>query len=803
MHHICVSSLLAQDSVASGEGIEHALKASWLWPAWLIVVGVLSVSLLVVLLYLGERGRARIFGRLFLASLRIALIGLVLLMLFGWILERNRTDLPDVILLIDDSKSMNRVDRYDDERLSQALAKRVKRLGLNGASRVNLAKALMLEDNRRTIKQLREKYNLKIYRLGGSARAISLGDSSLADQVSSLTANEQVSRLGKGLRDVLEQQRGRPTAAVIMLTDGITTEGKSIDAVAPYARRKAIPLFMVGLGSDRAVKDLRLTDLIADDVVFVDDVMYFEVKLTGFGYEGVEVTVRLRQGEQGPTLASTRVRVGEDGKPQTVRLAHRPAKKGDFTFVVEVDPLAEESDTDNNKLSKTVSVRDETIRVLLAQSYPSFEFRFLTSLLGRLRSESNSGSSRSIDLTVVLQQADQGFAIPGVDVRRVFPVRRDELFDYDVLIVGDVDPSGWSRPTMENIVDFVTERGGGIVFSAGPRYAPWSFRDTPLAALLPVDVSSVRVPDPLSGAETKFQVRPTELGLSTPHMQLGGSPRDSLRVWDHLEGILWMVEAPELKAAARVLAEHPTRTGPNGQKLPVIVMQFMGAGKVIFHATDETYRWRARIGDKYFGQYWLQTIRYLSRAKLLGKNRTAELSAAPATARRGEPIFLRVNFFDDRLAPAEDDGVTVIVENETGKRTKMKLSRAPTTRGVFENTSANFPEGEYRAWLASPSLEGVPPSVKFSVIAPPGETSRLEMNSAGLKEAAKITGGRYYTVKTMDDLLDDLPKGRHERIGTLPPRSLWSIWWVAVAFAGVFLLLIVTEWLLRKRFGML
>jgi hypothetical protein len=61
--------------------------------------------------------------------------------------------------------------------------------------------------------------------------------------------------------EVLESQRGRPTAAVIVLTDGVTTSGKSLSAAAQVARRKTIPLFLVGLGSDRPVRDLRVGDL--------------------------------------------------------------------------------------------------------------------------------------------------------------------------------------------------------------------------------------------------------------------------------------------------------------------------------------------------------------------------------------------------------------------------------------------------------------------------------------------------------------------------------------------------------------
>src|SRR6202044_1170983 len=99
-----------------------------------------------------------------------------------------------------------------------------------------------------------------------------------------------------------------------------------------------------------------------------------------------------------------------------------------------------------------------------------------------------------------------------------------------------------------------------------------------------------------------------------------------------------------LKPAARVLAEHPTLTGADGRKLAVFSLQFVGAGKVLFHATDETWRWRYRVGDVFFARYWVQTLRYLSRSKLLGKDRSAELAADRREYRRGESVRLWVRF---------------------------------------------------------------------------------------------------------------------------------------------------------------
>jgi hypothetical protein len=286
-------------------------------------------------------------------------------------------------------------------------------------------------------------------------------------------------------------------------------------------------------------------------------------------------------------------------------------------------------------------------------------------------------------------------------------------------------------------------------------------------------------------------------------MQLTDDPAEAAQIWTRLEGMYWLLEAPDPKPGARVLAEHPTRTGGDGRNLPVIAVQYVGAGKVVFHATDETYRWRFRAGDKYFARYWLQTIRYLSRAKLVGQGRVAEMTSDREVYRRGESVALRVKFYDDRFAPAQDDGVTVVLEQAEGRRRHIKLHRQHAARGVFEGTITGLAEGRYNVWIATPTLEGKPPALTFSVVAPPGEQARLEMDSADLKLAAKVSQGKFYTIQTADRLLADLPPGRQVRIASLPPVSLWGLWLVALAFAIVFVALIATEWLLRKWVGML
>ncbi len=800
--------LFGDGGYGSGEGRSLALEWSEPWAAWGTLLVAIFAVVFVIVVYAKEQTAGRRRVKVLLAILRLGLIALVLLMLYEHTLREYRTDLPDVVIVLDDSASMLVVDQYEDEEFQARLARRVEAAGFQEATRLNLAKTLLLEKDAALLRNLAKKYRLKFYRIANTARAQPTGERELIESIRNLEIDEQArehnsSRLGQCVREILTAQRGRPTAAIIVLTDGVATDGKTIGGVARLAQRKTVALFTVGLGNDRPLRDVRLSDLLADKVVFFGDAVNFQLKVTANGYEGRDVQAELRRKGEARVLAATTIKLGEDGQSAAVRLSHRPTETGQFQYVVEIVPLDGEVKTDNNTSGpQEVTVRDDAIRVLLVQAYPNYEFRFLKQLLSRQlkppRAGAAAGREKAFELTTVLQEADPEYAGTDETAQRVFPVRRDELFEYDVIVFGDVNPSFLSRTQIQNIADFVTERGGGIIVMAGPRYTPLAYRDSPLADLLPVDLSTARLPDPGRVLTRSFVVQPTSLGLASSQMQLGDSPEETIERWQKLPGLYWLLETPETKAGARVLAEHPTLTGSDGRNLPVISMQFVGAGKVVFHATDETWRWRYQIGDALFGRYWVQTIRYLSRSKLLGKARSAEMTADQKQYTAGEPVRLRVRFFDDRLAPAQDDGVLVVVQHEGAKHRRIQLQRN-RMRGNFETTLSNLPPGGYHAWVARPTFPSGAPSCDFTVIAPPGEQARLEMDSKDLKSAAEKSDGQYYTMKDAHRLLKRLPAGRQVRVEQLDPINIWN----SGILAAFFVAMIVAEWLIRKRAGLL
>ena len=196
--------------------------------------------------------------------------------------------------------------------------------------------------------------------------------------------------------------------------------------------------------------------------------------------------------------------------------------------------------------------------------------------------------------------------------------------------------------------------------------------------------------------------------------------------------------------------------------------------------------------------YWVQTIRYLSRAKLLGKDRSATFSTDRHEYHRGEPVKLRVRFTDERLAPVEDDGVSVVLEQQGGKNERVQLQRLSAGRGVFEGSLVDLTEGRYHAWIATPTLEGSARATDFLVASAGGEFARVEADFALLQAVSAETKGQHFTLSTAGQLKRSLPGGRQVPIETLPPIELWNRWPLLLAFVS----LLVVEWLLRKRHAM-
>ncbi|HAB11259.1 MAG TPA: hypothetical protein DCE47_06180 [Planctomycetaceae bacterium] len=764
---------------------EPPWPGSWPTAAVAVVGGCLLAA--IVWVYLRDTSRLPIRTRLGLIGVRLLATGCVLLCLTNAAILIQRTGRPVVAILVDTSASMSLEDRYADPEHEL----RITRLaGRRRPSRLNLVKSLLADGDGLLIQRISKRFQVRLYAFDAQARTLGSPDDTaerLARRIEQLTAVGNETRPGPAVRQVLEEFRGEPPAAIVLLTDGITSTSAAdgLAAVTTAARRQLVPLVTVATGSRLPARDLHLLEPQLDDIALVDNPIVVRVDLQSYGLVGQRATVRLQLGDDSQPVAEQSVTLEDDGHRQSVELSWVPRTEGDHVLTIEAVPLDTETDRNNNKHVRLVRVRQQQIRVLLADGTPRWEFRYVKHLLAR---------DPGIDLTSVLQDADPELVRDNQSTREYFPVDRDELFEYDVVIIGDIDPGLLSTGIQENLRDFVRTARGGLILVAGTTHNPTAYRNTPLEDLVPVDLATLRVPDP---AETlgPWQGRLTTAGLEST--SLFGSRADTDDITVQVNGLPpfhWLLEIPRTKPGAVVLLECSGPTSED-QTRPVVLLQRYGAGSVLFHATDELWRWRLRAGRSLYERYWLQAVRLLGRARLLGQTRTAELVTDRTEYTPGDPTTLRLRFFSTTDVPAADRPPVVRVERRSGSARDITLEPVQGNVGLFTATVTNSDPGSYHAWVRSPGFQQAPPAADYRVVAADREFRQRAVDIGSLQQAARETHGLALAVEDAGRIDQLLPAGDPVPLAVDSPIRLWNRWELLLAFATALTL----EWLWRRQ----
>ena len=404
--------------------------------------------------------------------------------------------MPYLTILIDDSASEQIADQYEEPEVKAALdalaaASRPRGRGHSRradrheaqTTRLDIAKGLILKDKARLIRELEKQHKVRLYRVSNTARLLAEVDrpADLDRRVEKMRAIEaDGTQIAAGRRRPPgpdRAARGAPPSAIVLFTDGQTTEGESLSKAAELAARRACRSSRSAWAAPSRPATSSSPSSWSTTSSSSTTPSASRPSCSARGFEGEKVKVRLKEREPGSDdpksdrVLETDERRCPRERPARARRAglsaqdHRRA-----TFIMEVDPRPRELQTDNNRIERVITVRKEKLKVLYVDSEPRYEFRYLKNYLDR---------DESIDLNIVLLSSDPEYSEQDRSALPTFPAAKDDLFAYDVVLFGDADTSFLSQSQMQNLVEFVTEKGGGVLFIAGELFNPLSLSRHP------------------------------------------------------------------------------------------------------------------------------------------------------------------------------------------------------------------------------------------------------------------------------------------------------------------------------------
>jgi len=737
---------------------ELGLEAGWVTFGLLLVVA--AALTLTLLRYPKAGGRASRRERIALATLRIAILGLVILSLCQPVLVLH-TVVPQqsfVALVLDDSASMQIADVDNAVRGDW-----VKETFGSGAP---------------LIKQLQSRFKLRSFRAAGEAERL--------DDIGQLAFDGDETDLAAVLDRVRQELDQLPVAGVILVSDGADTAGGAFTEALLSLRSSGTAVSTVGVGRERFATDIEVGRVETPRSVLVGTALVSEVRLTQRGLSGERVQLLVE--DEGRVVHTQDVELPPDDETASVRVHVTMNQPGPRRLRFRVTPGEGEQVEQNNAREVLVSVRDAQEDILYLEGEPRFELKFVRRAVA---------GDDNLRLAVLQRTAENKFL--RLDIENAeelaggFPTTREELFRYRGLVLGSVEASFFNRDQQRMIVDFVSQRGGGLLMLGGNRsFARGGYQGTPVAAMLPVV---------LEAGEDEFfgevQVGVTPFGATHGVTQIENDPERTAARWAELPVVTTVNRITRVKPGAATLL---VGTSPDMDE-PQVVLAYgrYGRGKVLALTVQDTWQWQMHasmpLEDQTHEHLWQQLLRWLV-SQVPGPVRAfAERDrVAP-----GDAIALRAEVGDDRYLRVNDARVIATVEDPEGRASEHTMEWSVARDGEYIARIPTEIQGIHR--IRVEAFRGETPlgadETFVAVEALGDEFFGAEQRTALLRRVAEETGGRYYDRESLGGLVEDLGYSQ----GGASIREVRPLWDMPALYILVVLLLSV-EWSLRKLRGL-
>ena len=730
---------------------------------WTLGVSIVLVLLVAAVGLIGwwRSGFKPSFGLLEGLRLLIAVLVAILLNQPEWVTEQRPVDKPTIAVLLDDSRSMETVDvRRGDS-------------GDGGDSpgALSRAEAVAALGERSFWSALEDRYAIAIEPFS-SAQAV----------------DAKAPATGTNLFDPLDAvvRRHPNLRGVVIASDGDWNEGKPPVQAATGLRLAGVPVFAVPAGSLTPLPDVAVAGI--------------DSAVTGVVAKPFRVPFTIRSSLPREQMVTVEVEAS-DGQRFTkeVRLASMqsttdwilwtPATVGDYTLTVRVPPQAGELLPDNNARSVPVAIREEKLRVLIVESVPRWEYRYLRNALSR---------DPGVELACLLFQPGLSQVGGGSkDAIKKFPGSIEELSAFDVVFLGDVgiDAGQLTEEDCRLLKELVEYQASGLVFMPGWLGHEMSLAETALGDLLPVVLDETRPEG--TGTATPGRFALTDKGRSSLLTRLADTPDENATVWESLPGFQWYGPVARAKAGSEVLAVHDDVANESG-RIPLLVTRSFGAGKVLFMATDGAWRWRKGVEDKYHYRFWGQVVRWMAYRRSMAKGERMRLLYTPEQPQTGQAVAIDANVGDAVGEPLQSGTVTVTVTAPSGATETVRLA-APGEQGawgVFSGSWTPREPGSHGVVLACVETGDRLEAAVF-VQGAAGEEIGARARPEVLEELARLTQGSVTSPADLAELLltlgklpENPPDLRRERLWAHPLTlaalvGLLGLFWVGRKWQGL------------------
>lgn len=720
-----------------------------------IAASLVVVALTAALCYYAWRrsGYSKAFGTLELLRLAIVIVVAVLLNQPEWVEQYQPDSKPTIAVLWDDSASMQTEDVLTESDRSPI-------------SRAAAVEPLLEPE---TWSRLEEQLNVVI-------QPIAASEAQQDSAVVGTDLNKPMLETAAAVNQLL---------GMVLISDGDWNQGDPPVVAASRMRVRNVPIFTVAAGSPSRLPDIELVG----------------VDIPTFGAAGKPVRIPFTIDSSLPREFLTTVALKtSDGEVLTkdIRIAPmgrtyesinwEPETTGDYSLTLSIPEHTDEKIPDNNTRSAPIAIREEKLKVLVVESYPRWEYRYLRNALSR---------DPGIDVECLLFHPDLDKVGGGSsDYIKAFPEALEDLTKFDVVFLGDVGTAD-GQLTFEQcelVKGLVEHQASGLVFMPGWQGRQFELLATPLAELCPVVLDEAQPGGWGSRTPGRFEL--TERGRGSLLTKLADAESENVQVWEDLPGFQWYAPVVRAKASSQVLAVHGEMSNQYG-RLPLLATRTFGAGKVLFMGTDGAWRWRKGVEDKYHYRFWGQVVRWMAYQRNMAKGETMRFFYTPDQPQVRKTMTLSAHVMDRGGEPVQEGDVVARIAAPSGNVETVRFRAEGDEWGVFRGRFLPTEPGQHQVTVfCSQTSASLDTSffVQGQRLEQVGKPARPDV----LKELSLVSRGKSVEPDEIDDVITQLAEL------PLPPPSIRRLQLWAHPLMGLAVVVLMGMfWVWRKVIGLI
>lgn len=718
-------------------------------------------------------------------------------------------------------------DHAADPKVAEALAKVAK------LSRFELAQAAFAAKARpggTALPEVIPRQKTNVVSFADGARLATVRDAAALANALAPPAG-QSTNLAAPLGFIADRLGQHEPAAVVFVSDGRHNHGGDLVEPARRLAARGVRVYTLALGSQQVAPDAAVEQIDAPDWVYQDDTVRATALLRLDGLAKRPVTVEFYRG--GTKVESKSVTPAQDRATQVVSFTDKPPEPGVFEYEVRVAETEAEAVKENNRLSSRVAVKKDKLAVLVIEDQPRWEYRHLVNYLSR---------DRRVKLQTVLMQparVDRVQRPPpvraspkndGVEAQ-LLPERQEDWAAFDLLVLGDVPKEALSEQHQQYLASAVKNRGATLLLIAGPFNMPQRFGGTPLAELVPVEMTGGGWAASAFSEHMKGGFRPTVApeGAASILSQFTIDEPANAGLWSSLPPWYWHSEYTQARRAASVIwsigQTRPPTTAPQtsppdmDRERALLATMSVGMGRILYLASDSTWRMRQVNGQNPHELFWGQLIRWVVGNELPAGGKLVRFGTDKPRYVAGENVAVTARLFGEDFAPLRGQKVKATARSAAGVVVaQANLAELPDAPGYYRATLAGMAAGDVQLTLEGGPVQQlmnrdqVPPAQRTLAVDVQSqltvEQRNVNADRAALARLAEAGGGIPFDGPYADVLAAHLPDLNYttesaEQFGLFAdpadPRTRTAHW----AFLAIFVVVASAEWVIRKSAGLI